>query len=135
MKQSLRYITALCMLLIAASGCRKYLEVPLPIDSIAGSAAFQNDYSSAGTLNSIYAALYSQSFFDGGNGLGGSINSLSGLYSDELKNFSTLPAVQAVYANGVSSTLGGVTAFWPGLYSQVYSVNLAIEGLTQAKGL
>jgi len=140
MKHPLQYITiqsgkivAGCLLvLIAASGCKKYLEVPLPITSIAGGSVFENDYTAAGALNSIYTGLYTQGNFDGNQ----SVNYFTGMYGDELKNFSLVASYLAVYSNGVSSTIGGVTALWTNLYKQLYSVNLAIEGLTpDNKGL
>lgn len=130
MKHPLQYISIL--ILIAASGCKKYLDVPLPIDRIAGNSVFENDYTAAGALNSIYAGLYAGNNFDGNT----SVNYYTGMYGDELKNWSTVASYQAVYFNGVSSSLGGVTALWGNLYKQLYSVNLAIEGLTPAdKGL
>lgn len=140
MKQLLHYIpkrpantSILCLLLllITASGCKKYLEAPLPITSIAGSSAFANDGTSAAALSSVFGKLYSQGDFDGV----GSIGFLSGLYGDELKNLSTLPSNQALYEDGVSSTVGGVTTLWTSFYGQLYSVNLAIEGLTPATNL
>jgi len=130
--QSGKIIAGCLLILVAASGCKKYLEVPVPVDSIAGSTVFDNDYTAAGALNSIYAGLYNQGNFDGNQ----SVAYLTGLYGDELKNYSLSAANQAVYTNGVSSTLGGVTALWVNLYKQLYSVNLAIEGLSpDNKGL
>jgi hypothetical protein len=141
MKQSLQYISmlpvkilAFCMLvLLSLSGCRKYLEVPLPISTIAGSTVFDNDYTAAAALNSIFAGLSNQGIFDGQF----SVGFYTGLYGDEFRNYSTSADYQAVYANGVSSTLGGVTNIWTRLYSynQLYSVNMAIEGLTPKSGL
>ena len=130
--QSGKLVAGCLLILMAASGCKKYLEVPLPIDRIAVASAFDNDYTAVGALNSIYAALYVGGNFDGNQ----SVNFYSGLYTDEFKNYSQGVAYQAVYMNGVSSTLGGLTALWSSLYKQLYSVNLAIEGLTpDNKGL
>ena len=127
MKRLLPYI----LFLTAASGCKKYLEAPLPITSIAGSSAFSNDATSAATLSGVYGFLYSQGDFDGN----GSVSSQTGLYSDELMNLSSLPSNQALYEDQVSSTIGGVTTMWSNLYGQLYTVNLAIEGLTPATNL
>jgi hypothetical protein len=127
-----RSVQALCLLsMIAVSGCRKYLEVPLPINSIAGASAFNTDNSSGAALNSVYNELYTQGEFAGT----GSAGYLTGLYGDELRNLSTLPSNQALYGDAVSSTVGGVTGIWTSLYSQLYSVNLAIESLPAVSGL
>jgi hypothetical protein len=139
MKRSLQYISmlqvkivAFCMLLlISLSSCRKYLEVPLPISSIAGSTVFDNDYTAAGALNSIFASLYNQGVFDGAS----SVGFYTGLYGDEFRNYSTSTDNVAVFANGVSSSLGRVTDTWTNMYKQLYSVNQAIGGLTSKSGL
>lgn len=138
MKHPLQYISMLSgktvaccfLILMVATGCKKYLEVPPPINSIAGSEVFENDYSSAGALNSVYSNLYTNGNFDGtGVGL------LSGLYADELTNFSLNANYLGIYTNSVNSSNGNITVSWPTLYKQLYSVNLAIEGLTIADNL
>ena len=118
--------------LIALSGCRKYLEPPLPIGTIAASAAFSNDATAGGVLTGVYGQLFSQADFDAINGVGG----VTGLYSDELQNQSTiLTSFLQVYQNEVNSSAYLVTTPWTNFYGQLYSVNLAIEGLTAATGL
>jgi hypothetical protein len=104
----------------------------LPIDRITGSSVFENDYTAAGALNSVFAGIFAQGSFDGNT----SVNYLTGMYGDELKNWSTNASYQALYMNGVSSTIGNVTSLWSNWFKQLYSVNLAIEGLTPTdKGL
>jgi len=139
MKQSLQYISMLprkivacCLIvLITASGCKKYLEVQLPIGNIAGSTVFDNDYTAAAALNNVYYLMYIRNNFDGS----GSVGHLTGLYGDEFQNYSTSPAYQALYSTAVSSTQGGVTGIWSNIYTQLYSVNLAIEGLPSKSNL
>src|SRR5579871_73291 len=86
------------LVLMTVPGCRKYLEVPLPADQIAGSAVFQNDNTAAGALNGVYYRLAGNGYFDGNAGLG----CYTGLYGDELRNQSTLPQFLALYGDGVS---------------------------------
>jgi len=119
------------LFLLPVTGCKKYLEVPLPINEIAGSAAFANDYTSGAALNSIYSQLYNQGDFDGT----GNVGYLTGSYGDEFRSLSSLPSNTALYADGVSSTIGGVTGIWTNLYQEIYPVNLAIESLTPATNL
>jgi hypothetical protein len=119
-------------ILIGLSGCRKYLEPPLPINEIAASSAFSNDATAGGVLTGVYGELFNQGNFAGVAGIGGT----TGLYGDELQNYMTLtPDYQEVYVDEVNSTEFLVTTNWSNLYSQLYSVNLAIEGLTTATGL
>lgn len=134
MKQLLQYISILretiitgCFLiLITATGCRKYLEVPVPTNKIVGTTAFDNDATAAGVLNTVYEKLSNGSYFDGNT----SVGFFTGLYGDELQNYSILGSYQAVYSNTVSSTVGGVSGLWSNLYTQLYPVNVAIEELT-----
>ena len=130
MVKSARRLAWLWLALVMASGCKKYLEVPLPSDQIAGSTVFQNDATASAALSAVFYKLSSQGGFDG-SGLG----FYTGLYGDELRNQSTLPLLLAVYGDGVSSTVGNVTTYWTNLYGQMYSVNLAVEGLKSATGL
>jgi hypothetical protein len=128
--KSARRLAWLWLALMMASGCKKYLEVPLPPDQIAGSTVFQNDATASAALNAVLYRLSSQGGFDG-SGLG----FYTGLYSDELRNQTTLPFLLAVYGDGVSSTVGNVTTYWTNWYGQLYSLNLAVEGLKSASGL
>ena len=132
LKYKLQPLLRLCwlgMLLATGAGCKKYLEVPIPIGSIVGTSVFQNDNTAAATLNSIYARVYANGYFDGNT----SVGFYTGLYTDEWKNLSaTALDNQSVYGNGVSSSSAGATGFWSKFYSQLYSVNLAIEGLSAA---
>lgn len=128
------FTTRWCWLLLllagTTTGCKKLVDVQVPIGSIAGSSVFQNDATSAAALNAVYASLYTQGNFDGNGGLG----AVTGLYGDELKNQNGTPTYLALYGDGVSTTLGGVTGYWTNFYSQLYSANLAIEGLKTPNG-
>lgn len=133
MKNYFLYIrlSGLWLVLAAATGCRKYLEVPLPLTSVAVSSAFQNDITAAATLTSVYSQLAYQSIFDGSGGVG----AFSGLYGDELKlQITSIPDYVAIYGDGVSSS-SAVTSYWSTIYKQLYSVNVAIEGIKPATGL
>jgi len=132
MKKSFQYSwIVLILVAVSVASCKKYLDVPLPISSVAGNSIYQNDNTAAAALGGVYGRLFQYLVFAGNSGVG----CMTGLYGDELKNQSLLPANQALYGDGVSSSVGGVTTFWTTLYSQLYSVNLAIEGLTGATNL
>ena len=104
MKTTFRSI--FCLLsLVAVTGCKKYLDSPLPVNEIAAEDVYTTDNSSAAGLNSIYDAIYNLGFFAGT----GSVGFLTGAYGDELHNLSSSPGNIAVYEDAVSSTVGGVT--------------------------
>lgn len=129
--QHLHKLTALLVITLTLGSCKKYLDVSVPINQVASPAAFGTDLSAGAALNSIYFALYSQGNFDGNTGIGWQ----SGLYTDELQNWSNNTNYLALYQDKVSSTVGGVTGTWSGLYKQLYSVNQALETLPSATGL
>jgi len=117
----------LCLALVVfGTGCKKYLDIPLPVNTIAGSAAFTSDNAAAAVLNGIYGGLAASTYFDGTNGIGYN----SGLYTDELVNLSSVATSSTAiyYGDAVQSSNTG--QYWTYFYSRIYAVNLAIEGVT-----
>jgi starch-binding outer membrane protein, SusD/RagB family len=119
-------LRVVCLLsLIALAGCRKYLEAPLPDYEVTTADVFTTDNSSSAALNSIYAAFSSQGLFSGAP----SVGYLTGIYGDELSGLSSQPSPLALYEDGVSSSIGGVTGLWSDFYAQLYTINTAIANL------
>jgi hypothetical protein len=122
----------LVIALISTAGCKKYLEIPLPVNKIAGEGAYSNDKSSAGTINNILGVLSDGGYFDGAT-----INNLSyftGLYTDELQNLNgTNTSNIPFYTNAV--TAGSTGQLWSNLYKQIYNANLSIEGIAASTTL
>ena len=116
----------LCLLsLISLAGCRKYLEAPLPVYEVTTADAFTSDNSSSAALNSVYAACYKESIFSGPS----SVGYLTGIYADELTDYSSQLSLLALYEDIVSSSTGGVSGLWSDFYGQLYTINTAIENL------
>ena len=119
-------VSSVCLLSLAllVAGCKKYLTVPPPLDTVAGPGAFASDSSAAAVLNGIYSQLLLRQLFQGNFGIGYE----TGLYTDELQNNTTLIDLDfytdALVANNTSLHV------WSDLYKGIYSANLAIEGLT-----
>ncbi|WP_316825947.1 RagB/SusD family nutrient uptake outer membrane protein [Pedobacter miscanthi] len=115
--------------LLSTSGCKKFLEIPLPASSIANEAAYSTDRSSAATINNILGNLSNNAMFDGTG-----IAYKSGLYTDELQNLNSASAVnQPYYTNLLQPADAG--QLWIQLYKQIYNANLAIEGITASETL
>lgn len=126
----LLYTTSILLIFLFGS-CRKYLDVPLPVSSVASDGAFSTDQTCAGALNSVYANFLSTGLFDGTAATSYTL----GLYSDELKYYGTLVNSLALYKNAITATAGGATAFWTSFYTQLYSLNQAIAGIQGNNGL
>lgn len=128
---SFKGLLAICLLcLISATGCKKYLDIPLPSNKVAGEGAYATDRSSAATINSILATFATSGLFDGEN----SVGYRTGLYADELQNINPNFAVNvALYSNQVNQAQMGGT--WTSLYQHIYNANLAIEGVSASSTL
>ncbi len=116
---------------IWSGGCKKYLEIPLPLDVIADEAAFTTDKSCAAVINHVYASMsggsFSINYLVDGQGVG----YYTGLYSDELQSIGTPTSTERIfYQNAVQATNTGGT--WTYLYKLIYSTNVAIEGVSKA---
>ena len=128
----MRYRYMIYMLVLLLGGCKKYLTIPLPVDVIAGSGAFENNAAASSVLTGIYTGMLithsgGGEVFQGNEGIGCNI----GLYTDEqtndsvttIFNFSNLPFYTDALKSGIPDP------YWSQLYQQIYEVNLAIEGL------
>lgn len=115
------------------TGCNKYLDIPLPVNAVAGSAAYISDNTTSavvnGNFNGLLNGIQSGSLVMGVSGVG----YLSGLYADELFTPVNDVASKPYFSNALSSTAGNT--HWVGLYKQIYNVNVTIEGINGASNL
>jgi hypothetical protein len=114
---------AFCLILLLSAGCKKFLQIPLPTDKISGTSAYTNDKSGAASINYILGNLTILGNFDGANGIG----YLTGLYSDEIKNYSLKFDPTRFYQNAIA--VNNTNKVWVDFYNHIYNCNLAIEGL------
>lgn len=119
------YITSLFVLLFA-TGCKKYLDIPLPVDQVSAGAPYTNDNGAAAVLNNILGEITSSSSLTGSTGF----PLRSGLYTDELQNATPQSDYVAYYTNGLQSNFTG--AIWSYFFDQLYAINLAVEGISNA---
>jgi len=107
------------------TGCEKYLEnTQLPAGTIAGKDAFTSDNAVSAIVTGSFFSLNNSGPFSGGGS--SNIAYTTGLYSDELQNISTSAFAKAFYTNAINSS--NIT-HWTDLYSKIYVVNGAIEGI------
>ena len=120
------YIWIIAALLFGSS-CKKFLTIPLPVNTIAGSDAYVSDRSTSGVLDNIYSNFVS--VFSNNSGVGYN----SGLYTDELKNIN-VNSIQfrAFYSNVITGDQGGT--WWANLYKVIGIANTTI-GAMQSSSL
>jgi hypothetical protein len=119
------YITSL-LVLLCATGCKKYLDIPLPVNQVSAGSPYTNDNGVSAVLNNILGEISSSSAFTAQTGF----PLRSGLYTDELLNATPSTDYVAFYLNGLQGTNTG--AIWSGLYEHLYAINLAVEGINNA---
>jgi len=116
-------------LAIVSGGCRKAVEVPPPVSSIAGSAVYTTDGTAMAVVTGIYSSLMNGGGIVDGSG---SLHMTMGLAADELKNYSTSIAFVAPYTNAFLTTS---SYFWPEIYEDVYACNSIIQGVSASTTL
>lgn len=123
-----RYAAAAIMAftLLTGSGCEKYLQnTELPAGTIAGDDAFVSDNSVSAIVTGNFLSLCGSGAFAGGTVDNTSF--LTGLYTDELRSIATSNKTAiAFYTNALSNDQ---SSFWSNIYSKIYAVNAAIEGI------
>jgi hypothetical protein len=123
MKRPFYTIYIICFISLAfITGCKKFVEVPLPVSGLTGEAAFTTDKSTAAVLNNMYASLSASEFFSNQNGVG----YRTGIYTDELELLNANPVLVPFYSNTVQNNNTGY--LWTGFYKQIYAANIIIEG-------
>jgi len=111
----------LAVLLLFGS-CKKFLNIPLPADRIAGPDAYASDLTTSGVLNGIYQKL--QNPLSGNAGL--SYN--AGLYADELQNINPANVANKLwYSNVITGDYGGT--WWVNLYTQIAIANTTVAAM------
>jgi hypothetical protein len=119
------YFTGLIVLLIT-TGCKKYLDIPLPVNQVSAGAPYSNDNGAAAVLNNILGEISGSQALTNSTGF----PLRSGLYTDELQNASTQAEFLAFYSNGLQSA--NTAYMWSYFYNELYAINLAIEGVSNA---
>jgi hypothetical protein len=121
------YICHLCLIVILiTTGCKKYLDIPLPVNQVSAGAPYTNDNGAAAVINNILGEITNSSTLTNTNGF----PLRSGLYTDELQNASTQTEYLAFYSNGLQSA--NTAYMWSYFYNQLFAINLAIEGVSNA---
>jgi starch-binding outer membrane protein, SusD/RagB family len=117
--------TAIGLCLLFGSGCKKFMDLPLPVDQIAGSGAYISDASAGGVASGNLSNAYMDGLFTGSD----AIPFRAAFYADDLYNLTPGAGSNATafYQNNIQSANVGQ---WSILYKELYSLNAAIEGIT-----
>jgi hypothetical protein len=125
-------ITVMVLTVSVNLGCKKFIDVPPPTTSINAENVFKGDATASAVLNGIYTRL-SQSNTLSEDFLGLSV--LTSLSSDELTLADPSNSLLLSYYTNNLRTLYGGSLFWQQFYTNIYSVNSAIEGINASTSL
>ncbi|MDR6785708.1 hypothetical protein ABIE26_004823 [Pedobacter africanus] len=114
-------------------GCKKFVEVDSPSTNVTSANIYEKDAMAASVLTGIYTKMSVSSIkYEGLSG----ICFYTGLSSDELTLIDGLgtPETDGFYTNTLGSQISGF-GFWNDIYSQLYVINSAIEGISNSTSL
>lgn len=111
------------------ASCKKLIEVDSPNNQLATVEVFRNDETAIASLTSIYSRMVNVS------NITYNLSLLTGLYTDELKNFSTGKNVIQVYSNSLNATDGVAPNIWQLGFNYIYHANAVWEGCNESTSL
>jgi hypothetical protein len=116
--------------LFIISGCKKFVEVNAPTTSLTGINVYASNSTATAVLTGIYSKWSSGIIASGING----ISLECGLSADELKGTASSlgSTLSLVYKNALTNQS---TLFWANFYNYLYTINAALEGVTNSISL
>jgi hypothetical protein len=126
-----KIVTALFLVLISATSCKKLIEIPVTLPS---SITDQQQYADSATAITAVAGVYA---YNVGNGFAysdGRLNYSTGLSSDELSYTST-EDIQQFYNYSLTPLNSGINTLWLYAYQSIYQVNAVLKGVNGSSGL
>lgn len=114
------------LLLLIFSSCKKFIEIPLPVNQTATTTIFTDAQTATSAVNGLYSSMMSRNF----NILNSGITLYPGLSADELKNMVSDALISSFAENNLNSN-NEVIEFnlWKKTYALIYQTNAILEGL------
>lgn len=116
---------------ISAAGCKKFVEVDLPIDSVPTEVAFDSEIKIASAVRALYLNLVRTTNF----GLGGAMSVGPGVSSDEMFSNNPTATYNEFSINAVSPQNTALSYYWNALYNTIYLSNLAIINVPKSDAI
>jgi starch-binding outer membrane protein, SusD/RagB family len=129
------FIFITCGSIFFLAGCKKFITVDPPITFTNTEVVYKNDPTAIAAVTGLYTAMSNENF---NGGLGFTLMSFyPGLSADEYTLFGSTSATEYVgyYKNKLDPVQNSSSNFWSPMYSTIYVVNSAINGLTKSTSL
>jgi hypothetical protein len=124
----LKLISLSVILCFCLMSCDKFVDIDTPIDKVATKSVFNSDETAVAATLNLYIMMNASS-----TAIPYYISATGGMYTDELKSYSTTESVRSVYLNGLTSVNGPFLNIWKTGYNMIYQSNAVIEGCEQSK--
>ena len=128
MKHYKLYICTLFLLSITAS-CKKFVEIPTPINQVVTASVFAKDNSAIAALTAIYPQMMDREFFPF------DISIYTGVAGDELFSYSTSQGIVQLYEGAIQAKDSPTNDLWTLGYNLIYQANAVYEGCDQSNTL
>jgi hypothetical protein len=114
-------------------GCKKFVHVDDPDDSLTTSAVFSNDSLAQAAITGLYIKIMNSPKII----LNGGMSLFPALSADELVRTSTAPNIEDQFTNNaiLSSNQSVNVNLWKAAYTYIYQCNICIEGLKKSTGV
>lgn len=124
-RQNTFLFSIITLLAIAATGCKKFVQVPGPDFRVVRSKVFSHDEAANAAVVDMYVQMQNGTSFTNGHG-----SKLAALYADELQPVGTASQVdQPFYNHLLTASSPACETFWSGAYTVIYLANALLEGL------
>jgi len=121
----------LLLLLLAANGCKKFVQVTPPDTQLQAGIIFASDQTATAAMMGVYSqAMVSKGYFlNGGNSI------CPGLSADEFTGTSGFAMEDAFSANALFSTNSFIVTLYSTAYTTIYNTNSMMENLQASHAL
>lgn len=119
------------------SGCKKFVEVPSPIDQLPSDVVFDSDATAASAVMGLYGVMVgSTALFTSTHAYGGGVQIAMGLSADELMTSSVSNSFNEFYINSINpaNSISNLT-IWSPIYNFIFNANAVIENLERSAGI
>ena len=126
------FFTPLCIVWLIFSSCKKFVEVPLPVNQPATATIFSDDQTATSAINGLYSSMMIQNL----SVMNAGLTLYPALSADELLNTSPDAGISAFTNNALNGSNAIADAsFWKKTYNLIYHANAILKGLDNSSAL
>ncbi|MHA4894378.1 RagB/SusD family nutrient uptake outer membrane protein [Pedobacter sp. PWIIR3] len=134
-----KYFTSFACLLIMLIGCKRFIEIDAPKNSLNAQNAFANDATAIAVVTGLYTNLSADNI-NGIPSIGAGLPLMSVYPSLSADELTLLPGANnaellGYYQNNLVAGNVQATNFWVRSYNQLFVINTAIEGLNNSTSI